>query len=332
MCTAVTVQSGQMQNFLGRTMDFSYPLEPEIFVMPRNDGWGSLLGKKTFRSRYRFLAIGQEQDGILGFFDGVNEAGFAAAALYFSGDAHYDASPEESGKMPVASLDFLHFLLGACSSVEGLKKILPLLTIVGVPDPVTGSAAPLHWIAADKRGACAVVEPTEYGLRLFDNPIGVLANSPGFEWHMTNLRNYMGASPVQTGEAAWGGVKLLPFGQAGGTSLLPGGYTSPERFVRTAFQRAKALRPENGEEAVTACFHLLDGVTIPKGVVVTDRGTYDYTQYTSFCNMDTGEYFFRAYNGSVIETVGLRELSAGFTVPVCLGALTAHPVFLKRPG
>lgn len=40
---------------------------------------------------------------------------------------------------------------------------------------------------------------------------------------MTNLRNYMEASPYQSEEAVWGNVRLTPFGQAGGTQALPVG-------------------------------------------------------------------------------------------------------------
>lgn len=330
MCTAITFQSGKMQNFLGRTLDFSYPIDPRIFVIPRNFLWQSALDGKIFNDNYGFIAIGQEDGGILGFFDGVNENGFAVAALYFTGYAKYGTGGESGEKEPIASLEFIHFILGRCGSVEDLKNILPYLTVVGLLDPVTQTAAPLHWIATDRSGKCVVIEPDDRGLELFDNPIGVMANSPGFQWQMTNLRNYMGASPVQEDETDWGNVRLTPFGQAAGTMLLPGGYTSPERFVRTAFQKTHVLRPDHPEETVVTCFHIMDTVTIPKGVVITARGTCDYTQYTAFLNTDTCEYFFRSYGGSAIETVGFWDHNTDADRPVCLGALTQQPVFMKR--
>jgi choloylglycine hydrolase len=330
MCTAITFQCGQMQNFFGRTRDFSYPIDPQIFIVPKNFSWQSALDGKIFTDSYSFITIGQEEAGMLGFFDGVNENGFAAAALYFTGYAEYGTGPDNSGKEPISSLEFLHFILGRCGSVEELKGMLPHVAIIGLPDPVTQTAAPLHWIAADRSGACIVMEPTGRGFQLFDNPIGVLANSPAFPWQVTNLRNYMGVSPEQESQADWGKVKLTPFGQAAGTRLLPGGYTSPERFVRTAFQKTHVLQPENVNEAVVTCFHIMDSVTVPKGAVVTDRGTYDYTQYTAFSNIDTCEYFFKAYGGSAIETAGLwgHDLNADHII--CFGPLTQQPVFMRR--
>lgn len=324
MCTAVTLQSLQSETFLGRTMDFSHNIAPGLYVLCKNHIWNNILNGKQMSDYYSFIGIGQESNGLLGFFDGMNERGFGAAALYFAGYAKYDAPIGVPGKEPVSSLDFLHFILGQCSSVGDLERQLPHVSIVGYPDPVTGTVAPLHWIAADITGQCAVVEQTESGLALFRNPVGVMANSPDFPWHMTNLRNYMGASPEQIPEALWGNVRLAPFGQGAGSSLLPGGYTSPERFVRTAFQKSHVPTPKNREEAVLTCFHIMEGVTIPKGVVVTDRNTYDYTQYTAFMNLNTGEYFFKTYENPQVFTASLPEYSQGNARSAFIGSLD-HP-------
>ena len=42
MCTAITFQSMQKENFFGRTMDFSHPIEPGVFVIPKDYEWYSL--------------------------------------------------------------------------------------------------------------------------------------------------------------------------------------------------------------------------------------------------------------------------------------------------
>src|SRR5690625_6631236 len=90
MCTAITLESMQKENFFGRTMDFSFPIEPGLYVIPQNHQWNSLITTKKYTDKYSFISIGQETDGMLGFFDGVNERGFAAAVLYFEGYADLD--------------------------------------------------------------------------------------------------------------------------------------------------------------------------------------------------------------------------------------------------
>lgn len=324
MCTAITLQSIQGENFFGRTMDFSYPIEPGLYVIPKNYEWYSLITKKKCIDCYSFIGIGQETDGMLGFFDGVNEQGFAAAVLYFAGYAYYDLPIKN--KEPIASLDFLHYILGRCSSVDDLKALLENICIAGLTDPITQIAAPLHWVATDRSGKCVVIEQTKMGLKIINDPIGVMANSPDFHWHMTNLRNYMNVSTTQQKEAYWGNVSLTPFGQAAGSINLPGGFTSPERFVRTAFLKTHVQVPKNRSEAIMTCFHIMNSVSIPKGIVLTDKGTYDYTKYTAFMNTNTCAYYFKTYENNQIITASLMDYYYIYsTQPIFLGSIV-HPI------
>lgn len=307
MCTAMTLQSKQGQHFFGRTMDFSHDIDPNLYIVPRGYKWNNMIDMDLIHDQYSFIGIGQQVDGLLGFFDGVNEKGFAAAALYFAGYAKYDSLSQanQQTRDQIVSFDFLHYMLGQCSSVEELQEMVRNLSIIGMADPVTQTIAPLHWIAVDRTGKCVVVEQTEKGLEAFNNTIGVMANSPDFQWHMTNLRNYLEVSPKQVNEGIWGDVVLRPFGQGGGTVPLPGGYTAPERFVRTAYLKTHIPVPEDQSSAVPSCFHVMESVSIPKGAVLTDRDTYDYTRYTAFMDISTCEYFFKTYDNIQVGTARL---------------------------
>jgi penicillin V amidase len=329
MCTAITLQSMQKETFFGRNMDFSYPIVPQLYIIPENHKWVNMVNGKQIQNKYRFMAIGEEKDNILGFFDGVNEKGFAGATLFFAGYASYCNPLELNDKEPIAALDFLHYILGQCESIKDLVEILDQIALIGLPDPITKIVAPLHWFVSDKTGHCVIVEQTSKGLKMFDNSIGVMANSPDFPWHMTNLRNYLEVSPYQTAEASWSDLKLVPFGQGAGTSLLPGGYTSPERFVRAAFEKTHIPVPRNRIEAVLSCFHIMEGVTIPQGVVITDRNTYDYTKYTSFINTSTCEYFFKTYDNAQIGRAGLWDNHTDSREIINLGRLSRAVVFQK---
>ena len=307
MCTAINMQSLHGDIYFGRTMDFSYPLDPELFVVPKGFEWNNLLETHTIRTQYSFMGIGQDISPII-FADGVNEMGFAAATLYFTGYAHYDdADSRDPSKVTMAALELVNFLLSECASVEEAAAMLPSIQIVGVKDAVTSSIAPLHWIMADRSGKCMVVEKMADGLHIMDNPIGVLANSPDFKWQMTNLRNYIGTAVTQQQEAEWDSVKLTPFGQGAGTAGLPGDFAPPARFVRTAFQKSHTPLPSNREEAIVTCFHIMENVSIPKGTVITNRDTADYTQYTAFIDLNAQEYFFKTYYNNQIVSAKLPE-------------------------
>jgi choloylglycine hydrolase len=305
MCTAMTLQTQSDDIFFGRTMDFSHDIIPQLYIVPNSYVWYNCLNNSQMKDSYRFIGLGQELDGMFGLFDGVNEKGFAAAALYFAGYAQYSTSPTNNVTEQITSIDFLHYILGRCASVKELPALLKNITLVGIPDPVTNTIAPLHWITTDRSGACVIIEPTSRGLEIINNPIGVMSNSPDFNWHLTNLRNYTNTYPTQSEEVFWDNFRLAPFGQAGGTTTLPGGFTSPERFVRVAYLKTHIPKPKDSREAITACFHIMESVSIPKGAVITSRNAYDYTKYTAFINTSTCEYFYKAYDDITVNKASL---------------------------
>lgn len=303
MCTAFTKQAPCGDRFFGRTMDFSYPLDPELYFVPKGHRWHNILHTLNIQTMYRFMGIGQDISP-LAFADGVNETGFVAAALYFPGFAQYDSIHTPNSKIPaIAALELVKLLLSQCASVKQACQLLKNIQIVGVQDPITHSIAPLHWLLADTSGACLVVEKTAAGLQLMDNPIGVLSNSPNFQWHMTNLRNYLNVTPTQQPRREWETVELSPFGQGTGTFGLPGDYTPPSRFVRAAYHKSHTTFPASRDKSLIACFHILESVSIPKGVVMTERGTSDYTQYSACIDLTTREYFFKTYDNSCVTSV-----------------------------
>jgi len=95
------------------------------------------------------------------------------------------------------------------------------------------------------------------------------------------------------------------------SKLLPGGFTSPEHFVRTAYLKSHIPTPEDNREAITACFHIMESVSIPKGAVITSRNTYDYTKYTAFINTNTCQYYYKDYDDLGIRSVSLWDGAEG---------------------
>ena len=49
----------------------------------------------------------------------------------------------------------------------------------------------LHYAVHDAQGRSAVIEYVGGHLHIYDNPLGVVTNSPSFDWHQTNLRNFI---------------------------------------------------------------------------------------------------------------------------------------------
>ena len=319
MCTALTFQSIDGTIFFGRTLDFSISIQPALYIIPKHYRWSSVTNHKQYENNFRFIGIGQEINGFPAFIEGVNDQGLAVAALYFEGYADFQLASDE--KEELTTFDFVHYLLGSCQSIKQVKEKLVNKRIIGIKDPITNTVAPLHWIATDREGNCVAIEQTYNGLQIIDNPIGVFANSPTFDWHLTNLPNYMNLTTTQKEEANWGKVTLKPFSQGGGTAHLPGGFTSPERFVRMAFLKSHIVTPENNEAAIVTGFQLLGNVFLPKGIVITPKGEYDFTRYVSMINTNTGEYYFKTYNNDQIMTASLHDFDTSKPEMICLGKL-----------
>lgn len=323
MCTAITLNDIEGNFYFGRTMDFSYELNPSIYICPRNYKIKGLC-PNAIENKYSFIGIGQNISNVI-FTDGVNEKGLCAAALYFPGFAYYSSICSENS---IDSIEVVNFILGNCTDIKEAYWLLKNVNIVGVTDSITNSIAPLHWIIVDKQGKSLVVESCQDGLHLFLNPIGVLANSPNFEWHMTNLRNYINLSPYQYEEVNWEDMRLIPFGQGAGGFGLPGDFSPPSRFIRAAFLKSHVDVPKTSEESVITFFRIMESVSIPKGIVRTQRNVNDYTQYTCCMNLKTSEYFFKTYNNNQIFHASLKKIEKLDKI-VEIGKLNFQPNFYK---
>lgn len=305
MCTGITYSNLVNEHFLARTMDFSFELQGGPMFCPRNYEWASDAGQEKHRSTYGLIGAGREFDKLL-FADGVNEKGLAMAALYLPDEVtYYDECVP--GQVNLGPHEFLLWVLTNCQSIAELESQLSKINLVDVPTRFLEATTPLHWLLADESGRTAVIEPVMKELKLIDNPVGVLTNSPTLDWHLSNLRNYIGISPNQFESHLFGQYEASPFSQGSGTFGLPGGYTPPERFVRATLIK-EAIQPVYTlEGSLTNIWYVLQSVFIPRGIVKKSDGAVDYTQYVSAMSATTKTYFFSKYGNSQINQVSLTE-------------------------
>lgn len=304
MCTSLTIESENGHHFLARTMDFGFELGGKPIVIPRNYEQTYYFGN-TEKTRYGFVGTGRKLDDYL-FADGVNEKGLSIAELYYPREASYQSEVTD-GKINLAPHEFIMWVLGQISSIEELKNRISEVTIVNAEIALLGLVPPLHFIVSDQTGETVVIETNDQKLTIKPNPVGVMTNSPELEWHLKNLNNYLFLKPTNHATQHIGEWTVHPFGQGSGTFGLPGGFTSPERFVRTVYMRALAEKGQTVEEALTTIFHILNGVTITKGVNIKDDGASDYTQYRAAFNLDELTYYFNPYETPEVFSVSLTE-------------------------
>ncbi|MGL5576426.1 MAG: choloylglycine hydrolase family protein [Sarcina sp.] len=306
MCTSLTLKSLDNKNFLARTMDFALDFNENLNLVPRNFKYFSAADKKNFISKYAALGMSIVVKDHPVFADGVNEKGLSCATLYFPGFAHYKENLS-TDKINLAPFDFVYFILANCADIDEAIEFTKQVEFIDVKFDLIGIAPPLHWTLTDKTGRAIVVENTIEGLKITENPLGVMTNSPEIDWHLKNLRQYTGVSPVQENNINWNGLDLNPFSQGAGTLHLPGDYTPPSRFIRAAYLKHVALEPKTEVDAVTALFHILGNCEVPKGAVLKDGKEVDYTLYTSAMCCNTCSYYYKTYDNSQIMAVNMLK-------------------------
>ncbi|PES83697.1 choloylglycine hydrolase [Bacillus cereus] len=302
MCTSLTLQTKNGQHLFARTMDFTLDLNQEVIIIPRHYQWNNITGE-IINTKHATVGMGINHQGRVIMADGVNEAGMTCATLYFPGFATYSKSIDNN-KTNLAPFDFVTWSLTQFNSVKELKKS-DSITFLDIPLPDLGLTPPLHWILADKWGDCIVLEPTNEGLKMYDNPLGVMTNSPEFSWHLQNLRQYIGLKSQPFAPTEWSNVPLSAFGQGSGSMGLPGGFTPPSRFVRAAYGKQNIQGIDSEEEGVSALFHILSNCEVPKGGVITEEGALDNTIYTSVMCMESGTYYYHTYDCRQIIAIHL---------------------------
>ena len=327
-CTGVRLISKDGSCVTGRTVEFGLRLEGSCAVIPRDhafEGTTSQGKGLSYRSQYQAVGLIAFQDPSI--LDGVNEKGLAVGTFYFPGYASYaEISPQNQAKA-LSPLQFPNWLLTQFATVEEIKKGLSDVVIAPTINPKWGTTPPpFHYIAYDASGDSVVIEPIQGRLVVTDNPLGVFTNSPTFDWHLTNLRNYASLHPENAPPQNLGGVTLASFGQGSGMWGLPGDFTPPSRFVRAAFMSATALPGQTGEEAMARVFHILNLFDIPLGSVRpgSDENLFEETQFTTVKDGKALKYYFKDYGNQSIRMVDLHQFDpkakAIKTLTLTLGA------------
>lgn len=304
MCTHLILNNDN-DILASRTMDFSFPLEPDMLVVPRNYPIGFEYFNDLNR-HFAFLGLSQTIGNSIFFADGINEHGLSCAALYFDGYASYNEDISKD-KINLAPHEVVSYILSKCENVESAKNLFQSLNILNSPLDLIGRAAPLHWIIVDEKGDSIVVEPIDKSFNIMENTLGVVTNSPDLNWHITNLRNYINIEPSQKDSRLLNDFELKPFGQGLGTFGLPGDFTPPSRFVRTVYNKFNTILGENEESLVNSADHILNCVSIPKGSVITNKGQYDYTQHSCYMALKSRNYYFKTYDNTNFMKINLYD-------------------------
>lgn len=309
-CTDFVVEAKDRTLVNGRSLEFALDLQSTLKVFPRGQRLASLNPERKkgieWVSKYGFLGVTALGMNIT--FDGLNEAGLSYGALWLPGFTQYPGvAPEEMG----LGLDFIDlggWVLGNFATVEEVKAALQKVRIWGHAVPPLPGIPPLHLAIHDAKGNHLVVEFVKGAMQIYDNPISVLTNSPPFDWQLINLQNYGGLHAENVEPVTVRGVEISPTGQGSGLIGLPGDWTPPSRFVKTATYLRFAEPVADAQEGVNLAEHLLNTVDIPLGDIREKGQAGDYTQWVVIKDMTNKIFYFRSYRELGLKMIDLKRL------------------------
>lgn len=329
MCTDLRLVRLADRHVSARTLDFAYELGSRVQVVPRGQQWSATetaaghAPKLTWTNSLGF--VGMDAFGFdWAICDGLNEAGLSVGTLWLPETKLPTDPPDDPSAPAVDFINLASWLLGTCRTVADVRAALDTVQIWNAPvrrlwpagQPVPDLVKPLldyafteHLSIHDRHGGDIVVEFIDGKTKIYDNVIGVLTNSPTYDWHLTNLRNYVGLTNVEAKPLNLMGMPVVPTGNGTGLLGLPGDVTPPSRFVRATVLTQVTDQAKDARDAVNQAFHSLNLVSVPRFVAASG----DYTQWYVARDHDNPTYYVRTYDSWTTDAHDLVQLGVNRT-------------------
>ena len=317
-CTGITLHPKDGSIVFGRTLEFAMDMKSNIIVVPRGREYvgTASIGKGQgnqpgLRWKTKYGIVGTNAFDMPVTLDGLNERGLCVGLFYFPGYAKYNTvKPADFGNT-LAPWELGVYLLGTCSNVNEAVLAAKKVLVGPAVQKDMGIVPPAHYIVTDTSSNCVVLEYIEGELKVHANPLGVMSNSPSFDWHMTNLSNYVNLTVNNVPQIDVGGKKIPGLGQGSGMLGLPGDFTPPSRFVRAVAFAQSAVPVDSAREGVLQAFDILNQFDIPRGAargIENGHELADYTLWTAVSDLTNRRYYYRTFDNSRIRMVDLKAV------------------------
>jgi len=317
MCTAVSFLTNE--HYFGRNLDLEYSYTESVVITPRRFPL-PFRKKLPLEEHYAMIGMAYICDNYPLYYDATNEAGLSMAGLNFPEYADYKSFVAR--KDNITPFEFIPWVLKQCSSVNEARQLLAEVNLLEEHFRADLPLTPLHWMIAD-RNASIVVESVKSGLLIYDNPVGVLTNSPSFDMQLFHLNNYMGLTNQFPQNRFSKNLDLKKYSNGMGALGMPGDWSSQSRFVKAAFVKMNSVCGTSEVENVSQFFHVLGSVEHPRGCVMMGDELYEITVYSSCCNTDKGIYYYTTYDNYQITAVDMHRVD----LDSCL--LISYPINTK---
>jgi choloylglycine hydrolase len=327
MCTRVLYTPKENESYVGRNMDWAYNPFPQLWALPSNVQRRAMAKTSTgeeftWTSLYSSVVVSNFDCATS---DGINEKGLTANLLWLSSSV-YPESPTKDGYFPISMSIWAQYVLDVCKTVKEAVISMNNLYVQSAPLPGDGydEDATCHMSVGDPEGNSAVFEYVEGRLHVYTNvsideaaynhpihkytrdQVRVMANDPRFDLQLKAL-------------TYWNELNSI-YAKGRNPEILPGSNWSLSRFTRaTYFTRELPLYAELSKDeqklfdkpmALARLAAVINNAAQPatssEGESSADLSR---TQYSSFADQTTMEYFYRSAYSPFMVWINLKSIN-----------------------
>lgn len=304
MCTAL-----YNDHYFGRNLDLEKSFGEKVVITPRNYPFHFRNGE-VLNNHYAMIGMAIIIKDYPLYFDAANEYGLAIAGLNYP-EANY--KPLNEDLKNIASFELIPYLLGNYKNIQEVKEALNKINISNLNFSEDFKASPLHWLIADQKEAI-VLESDQDGLKIYENPLGILTNSPSFDKQLFNLNNYQRLSKKAPLNTFSNELELKTYSYGMGAMGLPGDLSSMSRFVRLAFYKKNSFSEGSEESERNHFFKLLESVYQIKGANEIRYNEFEYTVYTSCIDLFKAIYYYKTYEDPKVREIHLKDYNLDLNI------------------
>lgn len=269
-CTRVVYHGADSLFVVGRSLDWKTPIPTNLYVYPAGMAkkGDNREGCVAWTSRYGAVyAVGY--DG--GVTEGMNEKGLVISGLFCKGTVYNN--PETEGRPPISLSMFVAWLLDMNETTDEVVEVLKKHDFsIGGATFDGGTVSTLHWGITDASGKTAYLEFDNGEVKIYD---------PGDIWAMTN-------------DPQWPQMEAIInyWNKIGGTHMLPGTVSSPDRCVRANFFAHHVEKTADVDLAVSITHSIMVNASVPYTYLIEGEPNVSSTQWRSMAVPGSGRYYF----------------------------------------
>lgn len=312
-CTGIALTAKDGSRIVARTTEWGGSvLNSSYVIVPRGHQHISFTPTgadgMSFQARYGYVGICTDQPQFV--VEGMNETGLSAGLFFFPGYGRYVEYDPANKSNTLSDMQFVSWVLASFSSIDEMKEAFEKIDLVSLDSRI----GTVHWRISEPSGRMVVLECIGGRPVFYENRLGVLTNSPDFDWQMKNLNNYVNlytgnVQPQKLNDE----VTLKQFGAGAGFLGIPGDATPPSRFVRAALYQSATPQAGTGAETVMQCFQILESFNIPIGLEHKKsdipEGLPSATQWTAASDQAALKFYYRTAWNATIRCIDMASVN-----------------------